>query len=74
MDVNQSGVVDANDAQLVYDMYQTKAYNTELETGNWMSKFLEADLNGALDESDATFGIETTDASTIINTRLAANW
>jgi len=62
MDVNNTnGVVDANDAQLVYNMYQTKAYDN-FGTVN-MIKFLEADLN-------ATVGVNSTDAQVIINNLL----
>lgn len=63
MDVNNtSGKVDANDAQLVYNMYQTKAYDnfTTVE----MIKFLEADLN-------TTVGVDSTDAQVIIDYILA---
>lgn len=58
MDVNNSGKVDANDAQLVYDMYQTKVYDN-FETVD-MIKFLEADLN-------TTVGVDTADVQVIIN-------
>lgn len=43
-DVNQTGAVDINDAQLTYDMYQAKMYSG-FETVA-MDKFLEADVNG----------------------------
>lgn len=43
-DVNQTGAVDINDAQLTYDMYQAKMYSGfDIVT---MDKFLEADVNG----------------------------
>ena len=59
MDVNNTnGKIDANDAQLVYNMYQTKAYDNFGTVG--MIKFLEADLN-------ATVGVDSTDAQVIIN-------
>lgn len=53
MDVNNTGKVDANDAQLAYDMYQTKAYSGFDSVA--MLKFLEADVNGskAVDTADA---------------------
>ena len=43
-DVNQTGAVDINDAQLTYDMYQAKKYSG-FEVVS-MEKFLEADVNG----------------------------
>lgn len=43
-DVNQTGAVDINDAQLTYDMYQAKMY-ADFDTVT-MDKFLEADVNG----------------------------
>jgi len=43
-DVNQTGAVDINDAQLTYDMYQAKLYSG-FDTVT-MDKFLEADANG----------------------------
>lgn len=43
-DVNQTGAVDINDAQLTYDMYQAKMYS-DFDTVA-MDKFLEADVNG----------------------------
>ena len=58
MDVNNSNKVDANDAQLAYDMYQTKAYD-DFETVT-MIKFLEADLN-------TTVGVDTADVQVIVN-------
>lgn len=61
MDVNNSNKVDANDAQLVYDMYQTKAYDG-FETVT-MIKFLEADLN-------TTIGVDTADVQVIVNVLL----
>ncbi|MBQ2989197.1 MAG: hypothetical protein IJD59_08850 [Clostridia bacterium] len=59
MDVNNTnGNVDANDAQLVYNMYQTKAYDGFDTVG--MIKFLEADLNN-------TVGVDATDVQVILN-------
>lgn len=43
-DVNQTTVVDINDAQLTYDMYQAKMYEGFTDVS--MDKFLEADVNG----------------------------
>ena len=43
-DVNQSGVVDINDAQLTYDMYQARKYDGFGVVS--MDRFLEADVNG----------------------------
>lgn len=43
-DVNQTGAVDINDAQLTYDMYQAKMYSG-FDTVT-MDKFLEADVSG----------------------------
>ncbi len=57
-DVNGTGTVDANDAQLVYNMYSTKAYD-KFDTVD-MIKFLKADLNSSV-------GIDMTDATVIIN-------
>jgi hypothetical protein len=57
-DVNKSGDLDANDAQLIWNMYNNQYENfTDIITGE---KFLLADANhdGILD---------TTDASVIIN-------
>ena len=59
-DVNQTTVVDINDAQLTYDMY-TGSY--EDFTSVTMDKFLEADLNGS-----KTVTVE--DASAIVNSIL----
>ena len=42
MDVNMSGIVDANDSQLVYNMYNVKYADFD-EIG--MEKFLRADVN-----------------------------
>lgn len=60
MDVNEStdDTVDANDAQLAYDMYN-KEYNVDTENVTiW--KFLKADVNG--DKK-----LDTTDAANIVN-------
>lgn len=43
-DVNQSGAVDVNDAQLTYDMYQAQKYSGFNVVS--MDRFLEADVNG----------------------------
>lgn len=43
-DVNQTGAVDINDAQLTYDMYQAKMYSGFDTVA--MDKFLEADVSG----------------------------
>ncbi len=43
-DVNQTGAVDINDAQLTYDMYQARLYSDFTVVS--MDKFLEADVNG----------------------------
>lgn len=53
MDVNGSDIVDANDAQLAYDMYN-KYYNVINENVT-IEKFLKADADhsGAIDVSDA---------------------
>lgn len=56
-DVNQTTVVDINDAQLTYDMYQAKMY--EDFTNVSMDKFLEADVN-----ADKT--VNTEDAAAIV--------
>ena len=53
-DVNQTGAVDINDAQLTYDMYQAKKYVDFTDVS--MDRFLEADANGdkTVDVADAT--------------------
>lgn len=56
MDVNQTGQMDVNDAQLTYDLYNAKY--TDFETVS-MLKFLEADVNG-----DKT--VSTLDAAAIV--------
>lgn len=56
-DVNQTGVVDINDAQLTYDMYSATYESFEKVS---MDKFLEADLNG--DKK-----VYTEDAAAIVN-------
>lgn len=53
-DVNKSGIVDANDAQLVYNMYNAK-YASFSEAD--MTKFLSADVNG-----DKKVDVEDADA------------
>ena len=62
MDVNMSGKVDANDAQLVYNMYNAM-YSAFTEQVT-MEKFLCADVNG-----DAVINVN--DATAIINMLLA---
>lgn len=57
MDVNMSGVIDANDAQLVYNMYNA-VYPDFTEVS--MEKFLRADVN-----SDKK--VDVTDSDAIIN-------
>ncbi|MBQ8974750.1 MAG: hypothetical protein IJ072_03385, partial [Oscillospiraceae bacterium] len=56
-DVNGTNLVDINDAQLVYDMYNAK-YNS-FETVS-MLKFLRADLNGSKN-------LTTEDAAAVVN-------
>lgn len=56
-DVNQSGLVDVNDAQLVYGMYNA-AYNDFEKVS--IRKFLEADVNGSKD-------VTVEDASAVVN-------
>ena len=58
MDVNNTGVVDAADAQLVHNMYN--AYYPGFSDDATMEKFLEADTNG-----DTVVNVE--DATAIIN-------
>lgn len=64
-DVNMAAgnIVDANDAQLVYNMYQTKSYDAFTDSVT-MEKFLRADVNG-----NAT--VETEDVTAIISIILA---
>lgn len=57
MDVNKSGIIDANDAQLAYNMYNCY-YSTFTEEVT-IEKFLRADVNG-----DGT--VDTKDAALII--------
>ena len=56
-DVNRTGKVDVNDAQLVYDMYNG-AYSDFTQVS--VEKFLRADVN-------ATKTVDATDAVTIVN-------
>lgn len=58
MDVNLSGKVDANDAQLVYNIYN--AHYSAFTDDVTMEKFLRADING-----DSKINVE--DAQAIIN-------
>ena len=53
-DVNQTQEVDVNDAQVTYNMYQSKMYTEEFDVET-MAKFLEADVNGdsLVDVNDA---------------------
>ena len=61
-DVNETGKVDASDAQLVYNMYM--AQYADVTTDVTVAKFLEADVNG-----DKT--VNTTDAAAIISAILS---
>lgn len=58
LDVNQSGAVDINDAQLTYDMYQAKLYSGFDVVS--MDRFLEADIDGnkAVNVDDADDVVE----------------
>lgn len=56
-DVNRSGQVDINDAQLVYGMYNAKYENFDSVS---MRKFLEADVT-----ADGTVTVE--DAAAVVN-------
>ncbi len=58
LDVNMSGTIDANDAQLVWNMYNTQ-YNDFTEKVT-VEKFLRADVNG-----DGVVNVE--DATKIVN-------
>lgn len=58
MDVNGTGILDASDAQLVYNMYNA-VYN-EFTSDVTMEKFLRADANG--DNK-----VDVKDAEVIIN-------
>ena len=60
-----ANTVDANDAQLVYNMYETKSYDGFV-TNVDMEKYLRADVN-----YDGV--INVTDAATIVNSILSAN-
>lgn len=57
-DVNKTGFVDVNDAQLAWNMYQAMAYTDFTEVS--VEKFLRADVND-------TVGVDSTDAVAIIN-------
>ena len=63
-DVNETGKVDASDAQLVYNMYM--AQYADVTTDVTVAKFLEADVNG-----DKT--VNTTDAAAIISAILGTD-
>ena len=56
-DVNGTGLTDVNDAQLTYDMYNTKYDSFDVVS---MLKFLNADVNG-----DKT--VNSKDATAIVN-------
>lgn len=60
-DVNQTTVVDVNDAQLVYNMYSAEYEDFKTVS---MDKFLEADLNGSKT-------VTTEDAVAVVNEILA---
>ena len=64
MDVNRSGKVDANDAQLVYNMYN--AMYRDFTDKVTLEKFLRADINGS-----GTLTVE--DAAAIIDYCLGRN-
>jgi len=55
-DVNSSGIVDINDAQLVYDIYNGKYDSFDIVT---MKKFLQADVN-------ADTKVDVTDAAAVV--------
>lgn len=61
-DVNETGNVDINDAQLVYDMYNAKYPSFKNAS---MEKFLKADVNGSK-------FVDVTDAAAIISEIIAA--
>ena len=56
-DVNGTGLTDVNDAQLTYDMYNTKYSSFDVVS---MLKFLNADVSG--DKK-----VNVTDATAIVN-------
>lgn len=71
-DVNDSGKVDVNDAQLVYDMYN--AQYTEFTKDLTMKKFLEADVSDVIGENGSQ--LNTNDVIVIIKSivsKAAAN-
>lgn len=71
-DVNDSGKVDVNDAQLVYDMYN--AQYTEFTKDLTMKKFLEADVSDVTGENGSQ--LNTNDVIVIITSivsKAAAN-
>ena len=74
MDINGTGVTDAADAQLVWNMYnaQYAAFNTgaEGDKNPTMAQFLAADQNAT---STANWGLNVQDAQVIITAILAGN-
>ena len=54
-DVNGTGVVDINDAQLLYDLYQAKSDVADISSVEAMQPLLNGDVNhnGMLDTGDA---------------------
>ena len=64
MDVNKSGKVDANDAQLAYNMY--RPMYSGISSDITVEKYLRADVNG-----DKT--VNTMDAVAIVNYILNIN-
>lgn len=59
MDVNKTGMIDASDAQLVYNMYN--ALYSEFDADTTVEKFLRADINAdsKIDVQDATAIIDS---------------
>lgn len=64
MDINKTGVIDAADAQLVWNMYNAKytGFGSLL-----ISQFLAADQNAAIDKPADTWKITVEDAAAIIS-------
>ncbi|MBR5490622.1 MAG: hypothetical protein IKV79_05065 [Oscillospiraceae bacterium] len=65
MDVNGSGIKDANDAQLIYNMY-TAVYGG-FTTKVPMEKFLAADQNADINNIGETYGLQVADSRVIIS-------
>jgi len=64
MNVNNSTEMDANDAQLVWNMYQGKRYTDFTEVS--VLKFLEADVSDTRDTTGTEGLVDVNDATAIV--------